>query len=100
MPDRELNSDAIGRVKATIHQINGHWWNRRKRPEAPDLRVVLDLAMQSERLKGDGEVERVAKVLWPLQEWDGEYRNAEDAARAVIAALSPDGANREPGCGG
>lgn len=30
------------RLEATIHQINGHWWNSRKRPEAPDIRAAVD----------------------------------------------------------
>ena len=35
-------SDLVERIEATIHRIIGHWWNRRKRPEAPDLRAALD----------------------------------------------------------
>lgn len=32
----------IERLEATIHKINGHWWNKRKRPEAPDVRAAID----------------------------------------------------------
>jgi hypothetical protein len=31
------------RLEATIHRINGHWWNRRKRPDARDIRAAIDL---------------------------------------------------------
>ena len=30
------------RIEQTIHRINNHWWNKRARPAAPDLRVLLD----------------------------------------------------------
>ena len=31
------------RLEATIHRINGHWWNRPKRPDARDIRAAIDL---------------------------------------------------------
>jgi hypothetical protein len=44
----EQSMDAVERVKATIHKINGHWWNRRKRPEAPDLAELVSLARSND----------------------------------------------------
>lgn len=42
------------RLEATIHRINGHWWNKRKRPEAPDLRAAID-AIRAATLSKEGE---------------------------------------------
>ena len=45
-----MSKEIIDRVEATIHKINGHWWNHRKRPAAEDLRTLISLA----RLSGEG----------------------------------------------
>lgn len=37
-------ADAAERVGATIHRINNHWWNKRVRPHADDLKTLLDAA--------------------------------------------------------
>jgi hypothetical protein len=29
------------RLEATIHKINGHWWNYRKRPHADDIAAAV-----------------------------------------------------------
>jgi hypothetical protein len=40
--NRMTDIDAlIERLEATIHQINGHWWNRRIRPTAPDIHEAI-----------------------------------------------------------
>ena len=60
-------SEAIARVEATIHRINGHWWNRRKRPEAPDLRIIMQSARApSDQGVGEAEREVVARAIDPI----------------------------------
>jgi hypothetical protein len=41
-PSTVTDEGLVERLEATIHQINGHWWNRRKRPDARDIRAAID----------------------------------------------------------
>lgn len=63
----KAEQDAVERVRATIHQINGHWWNRRKRPEAPDLETLLRLATTSTLLDDPETVEGLKRKVAQLQ---------------------------------
>lgn len=52
VPDRVRG--AATAIEATVHKINGHWWNRRIRPDARDLRIVLDfVAATAIRQRGE-----------------------------------------------
>ena len=42
MRDRETLLALAERLEATIHEINRHWWNRRPRPSAPDVRATVE----------------------------------------------------------
>jgi hypothetical protein len=57
--------EIASRVEATIHRINGHWWNRRRRPEAPDLRALIDQARAAYEVmaRSDGEGVRYLRRL-------------------------------------
>lgn len=44
------------RLEATIHRINGHWWNQRKRPDARDIRAAVDAILRLDQVReGRGE---------------------------------------------
>lgn len=82
--------EAAERVAATIHKINGHWWNRRKRPEAPDLRLILDaLLTREDEVRGE-ERERCARIAEEMFADHGWNGSSSTAGRTIAAAIRAD----------
>ena len=88
------------RIEQTIHRINNHWWNKRARPAAPDLRVLLDsqaaliadLTAARERLAElEGALQSILKVR--VEGWENIWAGSNRCQAIARAALNPENSN-------